>query len=152
MNNNKNFRISQAGQSLVEFALILPMMMLFLMVIFDLGRAAYIYSAIHNAAREGARYGAVRWYDADRTTKTREAVERLTAGLNAAALNVSSVFVDLDAAVDSNGDGNNSNDPDALRVTVSYNFQTATPILAQLLGSGTNSITLSSQATMQTER
>ena len=142
----------QVGQSLVEFALILPIMMLFLMVIFDLGRAAYYYSAIHNAAREGARYGAVRWYDADRSIKTREAVERLTAGLNATALNVSSILVDLDAAEDSNGDGNNSNDPDALRVTVSYNFQTATPILAQLMGSGTNSITLSSQATMHTER
>ena len=148
----KKFEITQAGQGLVEFALLLPVMVLFMMVIFDLGRAAYYYSAIHNAAREGARYGAVRWYDADRTTKTREAVERLTAGINPSDLNVSSVFVDLNAAEDSNGDGNNSNDPDALRVTVSYDFQTATPILSRLLGSPTNRITLSSQATMQTER
>jgi len=137
------FKKYQVGQSLVEFALILPIMMLFLMVIFDLGRAAYYFSAIHNGAREGARYAAVRWYDADVSTKTRVAVRRLTAGLNALTLSVPPPYF-----YDSDSDGFN----DTVRQTVSYEFQTATPILSQLLGSSGNSITLSSQATMRMER
>jgi hypothetical protein len=45
----------QQGQSLVEFALILPLMVLIVIGIFDLGRAFFAYIAISNAAREGAR-------------------------------------------------------------------------------------------------
>jgi len=135
-------KISQAGQSLVEFALLLPILVLFLMVIFDLGRAAYYYSAINNAAREGARYGAVRWYDADRIPKIRVAVERLTAALNADQIDISSIYYDMDV------DGKD----DILKVTVTYQFQTATPIISRLLGQADNTLTLRSQATMRLER
>jgi len=43
------------GQSLVEFALILPLFVLFIIGIFELGRAFFSFIAITNAAREGAR-------------------------------------------------------------------------------------------------
>jgi len=52
---------SERGQSLVELALVLPLLILLLMGIADLGRAFYSYIEITNAAREGARY-AVRHY------------------------------------------------------------------------------------------
>ena len=45
----------QHGQSMIEFALILPLMVLVIAGIFDLGRAFFAYVAISNAAREGAR-------------------------------------------------------------------------------------------------
>jgi len=45
------------GQSLIEFALILPLIVLMIAGIFDLGRAFYASITITNAAREGARYG-----------------------------------------------------------------------------------------------
>ncbi len=45
------------GQSMVEFALILPVFVLVFAGIFDLGRAFYASITITNAAREGARYG-----------------------------------------------------------------------------------------------
>ncbi len=45
----------QKGQSLVEFALVLPLFVLILVGIFDIGRAFFAYIAISNAAREGAR-------------------------------------------------------------------------------------------------
>jgi Flp pilus assembly protein TadG len=45
------------GQSMVEFALILPVMVLIIAGIFDLGRAFFAAITITNAAREGARYG-----------------------------------------------------------------------------------------------
>ncbi|MFP4343991.1 MAG: TadE family protein, partial [Anaerolineales bacterium] len=45
------------GQGLVEFALILPLLLLILLGIFEFGRAFFIYSNLFNAAREGTRYG-----------------------------------------------------------------------------------------------
>lgn len=47
------------GQSLVEFALIFPILILMLVAIFDLGRAVFAYNSITNAAREGARLAIV---------------------------------------------------------------------------------------------
>jgi Flp pilus assembly protein TadG len=45
------------GQGMVEFALILPLFVLIIAGIFDLGRAFYASISITNAAREGARFG-----------------------------------------------------------------------------------------------
>jgi len=47
------------GQSLVEFALTLSLLMLIFFGVFDLGRAFHAYIVITNAAREGAYYGAM---------------------------------------------------------------------------------------------
>ncbi len=47
------------GQGLVEFALILPMLLLLLMGIIDFGHALIVYTSLFNAAREGGRFGAV---------------------------------------------------------------------------------------------
>lgn len=47
------------GQSLVEFALCLSVLILILLGVFDLGRAFHAYIVITNAAREGAYYGAM---------------------------------------------------------------------------------------------
>ena len=45
----------QRGQELAEYALALPVILLILMSILDLGRVVYVYSALHNSVREGAR-------------------------------------------------------------------------------------------------
>ena len=47
------------GQGLVEFALVLPIFVLLLVALFDLGRAVFAYNTITNAAREGARLAIV---------------------------------------------------------------------------------------------
>jgi len=46
------------GQALVEFALILPVFLLLLVMAIDFGRLFYTWIALHNAAREGANQGA----------------------------------------------------------------------------------------------
>lgn len=51
------------AQSLVEFALLVPLLMLILLGAIDLGRAFSAYVAITNAAREGARYGSAHFRD-----------------------------------------------------------------------------------------
>jgi Flp pilus assembly protein TadG len=47
------------GQTLVEFALVLPIFLLLLFAVIDGGRYIYLSSALSNAAREGARLGSV---------------------------------------------------------------------------------------------
>jgi Flp pilus assembly protein TadG len=49
------FAFDTRGQELVEFAFILPILMMLLMGIFYLGRAISVYQALGRAAREGAR-------------------------------------------------------------------------------------------------
>lgn len=48
-----------AGQSLAEFALVIPVLLLLFMGILDFGRAIYAYNTLSNAAREGARVAIV---------------------------------------------------------------------------------------------
>ncbi len=52
-------RRRSAGQSLVEFALVLPVFILVLVGLFDLGRAVFAFNTLTNAAREGARLAIV---------------------------------------------------------------------------------------------
>jgi Flp pilus assembly protein TadG len=47
------------GQSLVEFALALPLLVLLVAIAADIGRAFTAYIELGNIAREGARYGAI---------------------------------------------------------------------------------------------
>lgn len=51
--------IRRRGQALVEFALVIPIFLLILVGLFDLGSAVFSYNSITNAAREGARLGIV---------------------------------------------------------------------------------------------
>lgn len=51
-------RVPFAGQGLVEFAIILPLVLLILIGVLDLGRLSFAAITVTNAAREGARYGA----------------------------------------------------------------------------------------------
>jgi Flp pilus assembly protein TadG len=44
------------GQDLAEYAIVFPVLMLLLLGIIEFGRIVYSYSAISNAAREGARF------------------------------------------------------------------------------------------------
>jgi Flp pilus assembly protein TadG len=52
-------RRSERGQSLVEYALILPVLMLLLVGIMEFAVVSLNYTTVANAAREGARAGAV---------------------------------------------------------------------------------------------
>jgi hypothetical protein len=49
-------KLQGSGQSLIEFAVILPVFLMLLMGVVDLGRIFFIYIAMYNAAQEGALY------------------------------------------------------------------------------------------------
>ena len=48
------------GQSLIEFALVLPILLLVVFGITEFGRAIMVKNVLHTASREGARLAAVR--------------------------------------------------------------------------------------------
>ena len=50
---------SSRGQGLLEFALVIPLLLLLVMGIVEFGRVFAVYVNLFNAAREGARYGMV---------------------------------------------------------------------------------------------
>jgi len=52
-------RDDDRGQSLVEFALLLPLMLLIITGLFDVARAVWEENTLAYAAREGTRYGIV---------------------------------------------------------------------------------------------
>ncbi|MGD2148822.1 MAG: pilus assembly protein [Anaerolineae bacterium] len=52
-------RIDRRGQELLEYALVLPLLLLLIFGIVDFGLAFFAYNSVANAAREGARAGVV---------------------------------------------------------------------------------------------
>jgi hypothetical protein len=54
---NQNRRIT--AQSLIEFALLLPLLFILIMGLFDVGRAIFFFSVLNTAAREGTRFAIV---------------------------------------------------------------------------------------------
>ena len=52
-------RTRDIGQALVEFALVLPIFLLLVPGLVDVGRLVYINNALAEGAREGARWGSV---------------------------------------------------------------------------------------------
>jgi Flp pilus assembly protein TadG len=134
----------QQGQSLVEFAIILPVFILLAVVIFDFGRAVYYYSAIHNAAREGARYGVIHPDDDQGMIDT---AENYAIGLGMTNLTVT-------AGV-GNSEQVGGNDTYSVTVTVNYCFVPVTPLVEMLMtdncSCGCNHMRLTSEAIMRTE-
>jgi len=125
------------GQSLVEFALILPILLLLMLGILDLGRAVAAYNSVSNAARSAARVAVV---DQNADVVAQAAIDEgfglgLTAG---------------DIEFDANA---NDDDPCVLQVcqvsvAVSYQYEAATPIIGSIVGP----ITVRSETRLPIER
>lgn len=131
------------GQSLVEFALTIPILLLVIFVFLDLGRAVYYYSALNNAVREGARYATVTLFssNADRETKVRQVVQDFAVSMPIAASDIQ-VYCDQSTSNFSNPCSN------YVTVAAQFQFQPVTFFLAQIVGQG-STIPLNSQSTMQ---
>jgi len=56
MKIHKSFRNQERGQNLLEFALVLPMLLIVAFGVLDLGRIFFATITLTNAAREGVRY------------------------------------------------------------------------------------------------
>ena len=117
------------GQSMVEFALILPIFVLVLVGLFDVGRAVYAYNTVNNAAREAARLAIVDQYEEHVLD---EAVQ--------AASGVGVVRADISVAYELPGGGacTHVGDDDIVKcvavVTVPYAYEAASPLIGRIIG------------------
>ena len=121
-NNNR-------GQSLLEFALVLPFLLLIALGIIEFGRAFYQYNTLNKAIRDGARYLSRHTYnDAEKTNAQNIAVYGIIngtgtpvlPGITAANISITSTPAVADAF----------DPPQWLTVTVTgYNFTSMVPRL-----------------------
>lgn len=140
---------SSSGQALVEFALVIPLVLLLLMGLFDFGRAIYAYNTISNAARDGARKAIVDQSEISPNlyVAEREAAQQATAlGLN--ETDETQVHLDVfkpnlaqNCIAETNRVGC------VAVVTVRWQFRAITPIIGNFVGP----ITLSSTTKLPVE-
>jgi Flp pilus assembly protein TadG len=151
----------------VEFALVIPIFLLVLFGLIDVGRLVYLNSSLSQAAREGARLGSVEasWLGkadvgcgttggpvcpanvAALRTDITTAANRMITPFGA----VSNVYTQCDAALGTTPTGSwtsttcTSRSPgDRVSVRVTYTFEAITPVISNLVGPRT----LSASATM----
>jgi hypothetical protein len=119
----------QRGQGLTEFALIFPVFILLLVLVFDFGRAIYAHHTISNAARQAARVAIV-----DQTEDPIRAMAMAeTVGLNPDDITVPDPAYGCPI-------GTAPSPPAVLKigceaeVTVDYGYRPLTPIVGSIIG------------------
>jgi len=112
---------NQKGQALVEFAIVLPILLMLVMGIIQFGMMLNSYLAIENASREGARAGIVGSTDAE--------IESLIIA-SSPSLDPADLTVTLTPSEANRSSG------DTLTVTVTYNYKFTIPIISNLFNNG----------------
>jgi Flp pilus assembly protein TadG len=135
MNWFHRFRKNEKGQSIVELALILPIVILILFGILEFGRVFHSYLVITHAAREGARLGAVGKPDSEITSRI----------LEAAPLPLSDTNLHI-TRIEPAESARTSGLP--LTVEVTYDVDLITPLFSDFLP---DPITLTARAVMRLE-
>jgi hypothetical protein len=137
---------NERGQSLVEVAVSLPVILLLLVGTIDFGLAIFSYLILRDAAQEGALYGSFNpANDAE--------IERRARGISPHEAGSSFYYpVDLsneslvNVAIKSSGgkcQGTTGGKSNSLEVSVTYHYQMLTPFLLQILDSDSIPITAS---------
>lgn len=144
-------RRSEQGQATIEFALVMPVLLLLLVGIFDLGRALGAYVTVTNASREGARFAIT----SASSTEAQIAAEvaRRARPLDPAQLEVDVAYYAADGSLQLFPVP--ASDPPApvlIRVDTRYPWSAATWVVGRFFAGGTGSQTFSGTSTMETWR
>lgn len=133
------------GQSIIEFALLFPLLFLLIAGLFDLGRAVVSYASLNTAVREGSRYAIVLPYSTpDRNTKIITEAKKF---LWLKDLEDNATFtVSYDIPVKPDPKSNDRWDPRVI-IDGAYAFEPITPGLKLIIG-GTGKINLTANSTM----
>lgn len=129
-------RRRDAGQSLVEFALILPVFVLLLAGMIDFGLGLYSYMTLQTATREGARLGVTDCTASDCATavtnRTRGAASGMTVSVSVACTSPAGAAEACTA----------SKSGDSVTVSVNYTYQMIWPLTFGTQIPMTSSITM----------
>ncbi len=128
---------SSPGQSLVEFAVLLPLLLLILIGILDLGRLLATYVILENAARDGARYGGLHSTDPNIASDIQARVESEASGTIINTSQIQPVQCVPTSCTDAIGN--------PLQVKVTYPFT----FITTYLFAGLNTLNVSTNATFQ---
>jgi Flp pilus assembly protein TadG len=140
--------IHERGQSLVEVAISLPVIILLLLGAVDFGMAIFSYSIIRDAAQEGALYGS---FNPDNKAEIENRAR------NISPIGEDEIFsspVDLTdrelvtvevKSIGGSCQGETGGEANSLRVRVRYNYPFLMPLIGTLIG--TDSIPLTGSAT-----
>jgi Flp pilus assembly protein TadG len=142
-------RSGERGQTLIELALLVPILLIIVTAIVDFGFAFRDYIAVTNAAREGARYAVT----GCTTTAQQDAIKQKVVTSSHGLLTNSDVVVDAlpaTASVDNcstsaPGTGN------AIKVKASHTYHFVTPLGSLVSAFGSHTITMTSSTTMRVE-
>jgi Flp pilus assembly protein TadG len=131
------------GQALVEFALVLPFILIIIIMFIELGRIVYFYSALNNAVREGARSAIVNQFasSAERLTDVQQTVVKYSVALPLDPNDVS-LYCDQDQT-----DLANPCD-DYVTVSAHMEIEPMAVFFARMIGAG-NTFNIDAESTMQ---
>jgi Flp pilus assembly protein TadG len=132
-------RRRQSGQSLVEFALIAPILFIVVLGLVDGTRAVFAYNSISNAAREGARYGIV--HGSTSSSPVGPGVNENN--LRNAVRNYTKSFSSNDVTITPTWPGGGNATGSKVKVDVAYSYK---PVFGGIMGIG--SFTMHASATM----
>lgn len=125
-------RSVQRGQSLVELAISLTVILLLLAGAVDFGMAFFSFTSLRDAAQEGALYGSINPTNFDGITqRIRQASDR---PINLA--DESKVFISI-SIIGRACQGTTNGSTNAIQVMVSYNYPIIMPFLGRIIGSQT---------------
>jgi len=125
----------ERGQTLVEFAIVIPLVLLLFMGVFDFGRAIYAYNSVSNAAREGSRTAIVNQNVNDITNRAADQATALGLDRTSASCSAESgvcvSFKEADLSADCSALA-----PGCVAVvTAKYTFHAITPIISAIVNS-----------------
>jgi Flp pilus assembly protein TadG len=137
-------RARQRGQTLVETALVLPMLMLLVFGIVELAHAASVMQTLDNAARDGAQWSA-RPTEGTGSLPLVSAVQtRVVADAAAAGVPITPFAVSVNQEIDQTVNGIVTS---YSQVQVKYHYTFITPMLAAILPG----VTITGKAIMRNE-
>lgn len=150
MTGARSFTSEEQGATLVEFAIVLPVLLLVLVACLDFARALNAYVTVANASRDGARYATVHpGVDPD---AIRDEVRSRVSPLDTSALDVSATYDTGSGPVawPTGGVPASAPIPTAVRVriTTTYQWQATTWIVGSFFGA-TGSRTFGSSSAME---
>lgn len=142
--NRMNKKKSEKGQSLIELAISLPVILLILLGTIDFGMALFSYAILRDAAQEGALYASFNPTNSQAIeNRARNILPRSDEAIFSSPVdlrNTSTVHVEIEA-IGNDCQGVTKGVANSIRVNVIYDYPIVMPFAGNIIGSDTIRLT-----------